>query len=74
MSLSAAQKKFLSEIFSLSESNFKTMTKDEWHKVKMECMVIEGKEYEKAEKNNTEVSHKGKIAEQLVDLAYSDLF
>lgn len=36
-------------------------------------MVIEGIEYEKAEINNSRVSDKGVIAEQLVDMDYSEL-
>lgn len=73
MKLSAEQKKFLRDYFSLSESDFKAMTKDDWHKIKMECMVIEGIEYEKAEINNSCVSDKGVVAEQLVDMDYSEL-
>ncbi len=73
MSLSVEQRKFLSDNFSLSDNSIRTMTKEAWHKIKMECMVIEGTEYEKAESNNTDVSIKGKIAEQLVDLAFADL-
>ncbi len=69
MKLSAEQKKFLFDTFSLSEKGIAAMTKDDWHKIKMECMVIEGREYEKAENNNTAVSLRGKIAEQIVDLA-----
>lgn len=70
MKLSAEQKKFLFDTFSLSEKGIATMTKDDWHKIKMECMVIEGREYEKAENNNTAVSLRGKIAEQIVDMAF----
>lgn len=70
MKLSAEQKKFLFDTFSLSEKGIAAMTKDDWHKIKMECMVIEGREYEKAENNNTAVSLRGKIAEQIVDLAF----
>ena len=73
MKLSAEQKKFLCDYFSLSESDLKAMTKDDWHKIKMECRVIEGIEYEKAEINNSRVSDKGVIAEQLVDMDYSEL-
>lgn len=69
MKLSAIQKKFLCDTFSLTEKSLNTLTKDDWHKIKMECMVIEGREYEKAEDNKTAVSEKGKIAEQIVDLA-----
>lgn len=69
MNLSTAQKNFLFDTFSLSDKSLKAMTKDDWHKIKMECMVIEGREYEKAEINNTAVSQKGRIAEQIVDLA-----
>lgn len=73
MSLSVAQKKFLFENFSLSDYNIKTMSKEMWNNIKRECMVIEGTEYEKAETSNTAVSLKGRIAEQLVDLSFSDL-
>lgn len=68
MSLSTAQKKFLCDTFSLTEKSLNALTKDDWHKIKMECMVIEGREYEKAENNKTAVSEKGRIAEQIVDL------
>lgn len=70
MKLSTEQKKFLFDTFSLSEKGIAAMTKDDWHKIKMECMVIEGREYEKAENNNTAVSLRGRIAEQIVDLAF----
>jgi hypothetical protein len=46
------------------------MSDKDWENIKRECLVIEGIEYEKAEKNQIAVSDKGKIAEQLVDLLY----